>query len=64
VALTDLSAEQHSLSLTGLAGTVILDYALLVPTSRSINTPLGVLFPADLYCQACTFLPLTFSVQQ
>lgn len=64
LALTGLSAGQHSVSLAGQAGTVILDYALLVPTSRSASTPESVLFPADLHCQACTFLPLTFRSQQ
>jgi peptidoglycan/xylan/chitin deacetylase (PgdA/CDA1 family) len=64
LALTNLDAGQHSLSLAGHTGTVILDYALLVPTSRSASTPAGVLFPADLYCQACTFLPFTFNAQR
>jgi peptidoglycan/xylan/chitin deacetylase (PgdA/CDA1 family) len=59
-ALPDLAAEMHTVSLAHQAGTVILDYALLVPTARSASTPAGVLFPADLHCAVCTFLPLTF----
>lgn len=60
IALPELTAGKHSLSLSHVNGTVVVDYALLAPVSRSAATPSEVLFPGDLYCTLPTFLPLAF----
>jgi peptidoglycan/xylan/chitin deacetylase (PgdA/CDA1 family) len=48
IALPDLSAQSHTVKVSAASGRVVMDYALLVPTSRSANTPATVRFPADV----------------
>ena len=60
IALPDLSAHSHIVTVSAVSGTVNVDYVLLVPTSRSANTPATIEFPADVARQAFdyVFLPL------
>lgn len=60
VTLKDLSATGHTLTVGQVSGTVDVDYALLVPISRSPGTPATIEFPADVARQAFNrvFLPL------
>ena len=48
IALPDLSAQSHIVRVSAVSGRVDVDYVLLVPTSRSANTPSTIKFPADV----------------
>ena len=48
IALPDLSAQSHTVKVGAVSGRVDIDYVLLVPTSRSANTPATTRFPADV----------------
>jgi peptidoglycan/xylan/chitin deacetylase (PgdA/CDA1 family) len=60
IMLNDLSAQSHSVRVGAVSGRVDVDYVLLVPTSRSANTPAAIAFPVDVARQAYhhIFLPL------
>ena len=47
-ALRDLTAQDHIVRVSAVSGRVDVDYVLLVPTSRSANTPADIEFPADV----------------
>ena len=59
IALPDLSAQSHIVTVSAVSGSVNVDYVLLVPTTRSANTPATVEFPADVAREAFdyVFLP-------
>lgn len=44
----DLGAGDHTVRLSAVSGTIVLDYVLLIPMSRSAATPAGVEFPDDV----------------
>jgi hypothetical protein len=48
IALPDLSAQSHIVRVSAVSGRVDVDYVLLAPTSRSVNTPSTIKFPADV----------------
>jgi peptidoglycan/xylan/chitin deacetylase (PgdA/CDA1 family) len=58
--LKDLTVFSHTLKVSQVSGTVIVDYGLLVPISRSNDTPVTADFPADVARQIFNrvFLPL------
>jgi peptidoglycan/xylan/chitin deacetylase (PgdA/CDA1 family) len=45
ITLRDLSAQVHVVTMGQVSGAATVDYVLLVPTSRSADTPTTVLFP-------------------
>ncbi len=63
VPITDITAQSHSVRLGQASGTVSVDYILLIPTSRTINTPAGVEFPLDLARQIFKFTYLCIVVK-
>jgi peptidoglycan/xylan/chitin deacetylase (PgdA/CDA1 family) len=56
VALPDLSAQSHIVKVSAVSGSVNVDYVLLVPISRSANTPATIEFPADVARQAFNYV--------
>ena len=59
IALGDLSAQSHTVSVRQVSGSVVVDYALLIPTSRTSGSPPGVEFPGDMGCPSFIYLPIT-----
>jgi hypothetical protein len=57
IPLGDITAQSHTISVSRVSGMVIVDYVLLIPTSRSSNTPVSVEFPADITYPGPIFLP-------
>jgi peptidoglycan/xylan/chitin deacetylase (PgdA/CDA1 family) len=61
ITLQDLSAQGHTVTVSQASGEITVDYVLLIPTSRSSNTPPNVEFPADVAHRQVlnyAFLPL------
>lgn len=56
--LPNLTSGNHTLTVSEESGNVILDYALLIPASRSAVTPLNAYFPGDIPCGFSSMLPL------
>jgi peptidoglycan/xylan/chitin deacetylase (PgdA/CDA1 family) len=56
--LPNLSTGNHTLTVSEGSGNVILDYALLIPASRSVASPLNTYFPGDIPCGYSSMIPL------
>jgi peptidoglycan/xylan/chitin deacetylase (PgdA/CDA1 family) len=52
VPLLNLSAQDHTVRVSAISGTVNLDYVFLTPMSRSVDTPPEVEFPNDVTREA------------
>jgi peptidoglycan/xylan/chitin deacetylase (PgdA/CDA1 family) len=63
IPLTDLADQNHTLVLRKSAGTVTVDYILLIPTSRTADTPIDTIFPFDIVRQIYKHLYLPYMVQ-
>jgi hypothetical protein len=63
ILLGDLTDQNHTLVLRHSSGTVLVDYILLTPISRTADTPNEIVFPFDVARQIYKFLFLPFMTQ-
>jgi peptidoglycan/xylan/chitin deacetylase (PgdA/CDA1 family) len=61
--LGDLTDQNHSLVLRHSSGTVLVDYILLTPLSRTTDTPNEIEFPFDVARKIYKFLYLPYMTQ-
>jgi peptidoglycan/xylan/chitin deacetylase (PgdA/CDA1 family) len=54
IILKDISVRSHTLRVSQVEGAVMVDYVLLIPTSRSSSTPATVNFPVDVVRQVAS----------
>lgn len=63
IPLMDLADQNHTLVLRKGTGTVTVDYILLIPISRTTDTPKDAIFPFDILRQIYKHLFLPYMVQ-
>jgi peptidoglycan/xylan/chitin deacetylase (PgdA/CDA1 family) len=63
IPMTDLTDQTHTLVLSNSNGTVFVDYILLIPISRTADTPKEIVFPFDIVHQTFKHQFLPYIVQ-